>query len=127
MTGLINIQDDVTLQQMLTLMIFLPDNITIPYRMFVEVPQVDFDSVLDEELSASGDVMSDVYRNWSGDGESVYILLGEDSDSHYEPTSGGRNYVTNPMTKGELMAWVSKYQVGSFHVDYPRPVVEDVI
>jgi len=121
MQGTITIKDDATLQQMLTLMTLLPDAVTIHDRVFCHVPKADYDEKLDASIGDGRKLMSSEYKNFHEDKDGVYVLVGE--DTYGETLSGSRDLDSNPVTKGEFVAWVELYGVSRFHVDFPRTEV----
>ena len=122
----IQIEDDETLQQMLTLMKFIPKAITIGERVFCEIPTSDYDGYIDESIGDSTKLMSTVYKAENKTEETVYVLLGED-DNYGEDATGSRDFVNNPITKDELIGWVLKYGASKFHLNYPRKKVVEAI
>ena len=119
MKSTINITDDATLQQMLTLMTFLPDAVTIHDRVYCEVPLEDYNEKLDPAIGDGRKLMSSVYKVFHETDTHAWVLVGED-DGYGEDGTGSRDLVNNPVTKEEFIAWVDLYGVEAFHIDYPR-------
>jgi len=124
MQGKVFIKDDETLQQLLMLMDYIPEAITISDRVFCEVPVKDYNDKLDSEIGDGRKTMSTVYKAYHETEEKIYVLVGED-DGYGVDGTGSRDLQNNPVTKEEFIAWVKKYGVESFHIDFPRTVVEE--
>ena len=124
MQGTINIGNDATLQQMLTLMTLMPEAIVIHDRVYCQVPKLDYEDKLNSDIGDGRKLMSSEYKNFAEDDNGVYVLVGENTDTYGADLSGSRDLVNNPVTKEEFVAWVTLYGVERFHVDFPRLEVE---
>jgi len=124
----VNITTDDELQDFLNILYMFPDRSEIPYRMFCVVPELDYNAKIDPALGDGRKLMNTVYKNFAKDEDGVYVLIGESESTQNDDgtPSGGRDLVNDPINREELLAWIDKFGVESFHLDFPRPIVDEL-
>lgn len=129
MNGAFFLDNDQDLQTLLTTALPLVGTMKIASRMFIEIPQDDYNNAIPEVLGGDGTVkFCDVFKDFCKGNEAVseaYLLVGEHTDAYGSAKSGSRNLIDNAMTKEEIQAWIDYFGVDKFHVGFPN--VEEAI
>ena len=120
--GYFTIDNDDELHYALSQLLDPTATLHIGCRVYCEVPVEDYNNKLDSTIGDGRKLMSSVYKNFYESETGVYVLVGED-DGYGVDATGSRDLTGNPITKEEFAAWILKYGVENFHVDFPREVV----